>query len=238
MLNKFLCTGLLACAPFMAQASNLPDYPFIHVSGASATYAMPDSGQIDFEIAAHDADPAVALGIVEARANEIRALAKEQGVAAEDLELRDVRKDVRKPDANAAPGAVIYEIRIGARITVRDLVKWPAIAGPLVAKSNLEGFLTTFDSSQREKVETGLMNDAIKNARVKAQNIATGLGRQLGVAAAVTAGDLKNLTRAMGLAPNESSYREPRRQGLDRSDVMVVGLLKFGQSVDIIYRMK
>ena len=238
MFKKILCSGLLVCASSLAQASNLPDYPFIHVSGASATYAMPDTGQIDFEIAAHDADPAAALAVVEARANEIRSLAREMGIAADDLELRDVRKDVRKPDANTPPGTVLYEVRIGARITVRELSKWQAIAGPLVAKPNLEGFLTSFESSQREKVETGLMNDAIKNARVKAQNIASGLGRQLGAAAAVTAGDLKNLTRAMGLAPNDTGYREARRQGLERSDVMVVGLLKFGQTVDVIYRMK
>lgn len=238
MLKKVLCISLLTCAPWMAQASNLPDYPFIHVSATGSTSVMPDTGQIDFEIAAYDADPALALGIVEARVGEIRTLAKEMGVAPDDLEIRDVRKDFRKPDANTPPGTIVYDLRIGVRINVRDLSKWQAIAAPLVAKPNLDGFMTAFDTSARAKIETELMNDALKNARSKAQQIATGLGRQLGAANAVSNGDLKNLTRAMGLAPTDFNYRDPRRAGVERGDVLTVSILKFAQPVDVIFRMK
>ena len=238
MFKKILCAALLACAAVSAQASNLPDYPFIHTGGSSASYVMPDTGQIDFEISAYDADPAMALATVETRAREIRALATEHGVATEDLEIRDVRREFRKFEAGASPNAIIHDLRIGVRINVRDLTRWQAIAGPLVAMPNLDGFMTTFENSGREKFERELVSAAIKDARARAQHIAAGLGRQLGPVSAVSHGDLKNLTRAMGLAPSDFSYREPRRGNMAAASVLIVGLLKFSQSVDVIFRLK
>jgi uncharacterized protein len=238
MLKKFAFIGLLAFAPLAAQASNLPDYPFIHVSGGSSTYAMPDTGQIDFEIAAVDADPALALGVLEARANEIRALAKELGIAPGDIEIRDVRRDIKKPDANTPAGVTLYDIRCGVRLVLRDLTKWQALAGPLLTWQNLDGFITSFDSTQREKIEGDLMNEAIKSARRKAEHIASGMGRKLGPVNAVSSGDLKNLTRAMGLQASETGYRGGARAAVDRANVLNVTILQFGQSVDAIFKLK
>lgn len=241
MLHHLFCISLLALATLLtpaAQASNLPDYPFIHTSGTGSSYATPDTGSLDFEIAAYDADPAAAVAVVEARVNEIRALTRELGIDPADLEIRDVRKDFRKPDANTPPGVVLYDVRAGVHINVRDLSKWQAIAAPLLVKPNLDGFVSAFDTTRREKIEMELMSDAIKSARSKAQHIAAGLGRQLGAVSAVSHGDLKNLTRAMGLAPTDMNYREPRRPGLDRIDILIVNGLKFAQSVDVIFRLK
>lgn len=238
MLKTLALIGILACAPFAAQASNLPDYPFIHVGGGSSTYVMPDTGQIDFEIAAVDADPALALGVLETRVSEIRALAKELGIAPADIEIRDVRKDIRKPDANTPPGVALYDIRCGVRLVLRDLTRWQALAGPLLTWQNLDGFITSFDSSQREKIEAELMSDAIKSARRKAEHIASGMGRKLGPVNAVSSGDLKNLTRAMGLQATEAAYRGGARAAVDRANVLNVTLLQFGQSVDAIFKIK
>ncbi len=238
MFKQLACIALLACAPLASLASNLPDYPFIHVAGAASADVMPDTGQIDFEIAAHDMDVTLALALVDTRATEVRALASEMGIAPDDVEMRDVRKDFRKPEANTPPGQIVYDVRVGVRITVRDLRKWQALAGALLPKPNLDGFISTFDTSQRDKIETELMSDAIKSARRKAQHIAGGLARQLGPVSAVSQGELKNLTRAMGLAPSETAYRDPRRAALDRGNLLVVSLLKFVQSVDVIFRLK
>ena len=238
MLKTFLYSALLAGTALTAQASNLPDYPFIHTSGTGAAYAVADTGTLDFEIAAFDADPAAASALVETRANEIRALAGDLAIAAADLEFRDVRKDIRKPEAGAAAGTIVYELRLGVHITVRDLGKWQALVAPLLTKPNLDGFMTEFDTSQREKIEMDLMNQALQDARRKAQLMAAGLGRQLGAANAVSNSDLKNLTRAMGLAPSDVRSRDARRAGLDRASVLTVGILKFAQTVDVIFRIK
>ena len=221
MLVKIAAGAMLLLAHATVPASNLPDYPFIHVNGSSSDYYAPDTGQIDFEIIIVDADPAAGLALLQTRVADIR----------------DVRKDIKKPDANTPPGTVLYEIRSGARLNVRELGKWPAVAAGLLAMPNLDGFMTAFETSQRQKLETALMAEALKTAQRKAENIAAGLGRKLGPANAVSSGDLKNLTRAMGLAPADFSNRDPRRAATERNAVLTVTLLQFGQSVDVIYRI-
>ncbi|NHZ35679.1 SIMPL domain-containing protein [Massilia rubra] len=240
MLKTIAAAGALSLLPMAAQASGLPDYPFIHVSGVGTAVAMPDLGQIDFEIAAFDADPAAAVGVVEARATEIRAAMAQAGVPLDDVEIRDVRKDFRKQDATAAGAPVQYDIRAGVRINVRNLAQWRAAATPLLTMPNLDGFMIVFDTTQREKIEMELAGDALRIARRKAEGIAAGLGRKLGAASAVSTGDLKNLTRAMGLAPSEAGARSSPDQkiGTERADLLTVMSLKFAQPVDVIYRLK
>ena len=237
MLVKIAAGAMLLLAHATVPASNLPDYPFIHVNGSSSDYYAPDTGQIDFEIIIVDADPAAGLALLQTRVADIRALLEQQAINLADLDIRDVRKDIKKPDANTPPGTVLYEIRSGARLNVRELGKWPAVAAGLLAMPNLDGFMTAFETSERQKLETALMAEALKTAQRKAENIAAGLGRKLGPANAVSSGDLKNLTRAMGLAPADFSNRDPRRAATERNAVLTVTLLQFGQSVDVIYRI-
>jgi uncharacterized protein YggE len=201
MLKKIIVAALVL-VPFAASASQLPDYPFIHASGNGFVYVAPDVGEIDFEISAHQADPEAARQVVEGRIAEVRALVAGLALPDADVEIRDVRKDIRKAEPSQ-PGVVQYDIRCVVHIKVGDLSKWKALVSPLINMANLDGFMTGFDTSKREQVETELTGDAIKAARRKAEAIATGFGRKLGPVSAVSAGDLKNLTRAMGLAVTE-----------------------------------
>lgn len=84
-----------------------------------------------------------------------------------------------------------------------------------------------------------LMGEAIKVARRKAEAMAAGLGRKLGAASAATSGELKNLTRAMGLAPTDMRYsRSPSRADANRPDFLAIDILKLAQPVDVIFRLK
>jgi uncharacterized protein YggE len=240
MLRTIAAIGAAALLPLAAHGTGLPDYPFIHVSGIGSAIAMPDQGQIDFEIAAVDPDPAVAVGVIEARAGEIRAAMERAGVPLDDVQMRDVRKDFRKQDASAAPAPPQYDIRVGVRINVRDLSRWSAAATPLLGMANLDAFMIVFDTTRREQIEAELTGDALRIARRKAEGIAAGLGRKLGAASAVSTGELKNLTRAMGLAPGDAGARQssPQKIGTERAELLTVMSLKFAQPVDVIYRLK
>lgn len=235
MLKKVLMCSLIALLPFTAGAAELPAYPFIHVSAIGTMAIMPDVGEIEFEITARDADPAAAMQVVAARVAEVRALMTETGVADDSLEVRDMRKEIMKGD----PSAVVYEIRSGVKVKVSDLSKWKSIMAPLLDKPNLDGFTTTFDSSERVKVEAELMAEAIKTARRKADAIAAGFGRKVGAVSGVSNSELKNMTRAMNLAPLDFYQRsDGRREGPDRTELLMVNLLKLAQPVDVIFRIK
>jgi uncharacterized protein YggE len=236
MIKKLVLASIVVMCSFATQAAELPAYPFIHVSGSALVYVMPDMGEIDFEIAAQDADPAAALQLVTTRVAEVRALLQEAGVDSGSLEIRDMRKEMKKNEG----GAPSYDIRCGVKVTLKDLSKWKAVVGPLLVKPNLDGFMTVLDTSERSKVELTLMTDAIKDARAKADTVAAGFGRKLGMVGGVSPGELKNLTRAMNLAPSE--YYQRTKKGdentADRTELLAVNLLKLGQSVDVIFKIK
>lgn len=237
-MKKIMLASLFALLPFTAIAAQLPAYPFIHVSGQASAILMPDVGTVDFEIAAVETDPAVALKLVETRVEEIRALMQQFGVAEGDLEIRDIRREMKRGDQ---PGVSIYDLRCGVKLTVRNLSNWKAIVSPLLEKSNLDGFMTGFDSAERPKIEIELMGEAIKMARTKADGVAAGFGRKVGAVSGVSTGELKNLTRAMNLSPVEfNNYRgnQERKPPADRAELVNVTTMKLMQPVDVIFRIK
>jgi uncharacterized protein YggE len=239
MLKKIVVAAALVFVPFAASASQLPDYPFIHASGNGVVYVAPDVGEIDFEISAHQADPEAARQVVEARIAEVRALVAALALPEADVQIRDVRKDMRKGET-AQAGVIEYDIKCGVHIKVADISKWKALVSPLINMANVDGFMTGFDTSKREQFEAELTGEAIKSARRKAEAMAAGLGRKLGPVSGVSSGDLKNVTRAMGMAASEPTRftRDVGRNEYDRDSLLLVTIMKLSQSVDVIFRIK
>jgi uncharacterized protein YggE len=232
----------IALLPFAAHASNLPDYPFIHAAGEGYLMVVPDMGEIDFDISAYDPDPAAAVAVVQARAAEVHALlAAQSGEGGESASaaVRDMRKEMRKsanPDPAAAPD---YDIRSSVHIVVRDLGKWRPIMQALLEMKNVDHMSTTFSKTDRVKVEQELTAVAVKDAQRRAENMAAGFGRKLGAVAAVSSGQLRNLTGAVGLMPgdfykNIAGVTPPNPD----KDFLSIDVLKWSQTVDMLFRIK
>jgi uncharacterized protein YggE len=238
MLKKTLALFLIALAPCLAAASQLPDYPFIHVTGNASQYVLPDVGSIDFDVVAVDADPAAARARVDASVAEVQALAQAQGLAEDDVTVRDVRQTQVK--AGGAGAEQMYQIRAGIHVNVSDLGKWQAVAGGLLGKANLDNFAVDFAPADRAQVEIMLTNEAIKDARKRAEEIAAGFGRKLGPVAGVTTGMLKNLGGVMGLVVSENARRTRggNAKQVDKADIVNVIAMPFAQTVDVVFRIK
>ena len=219
--------ALLQAAP--AHAADLPAYPFIHVTAAADLHVMPDTGEIDFEIVATDADLDAAWKLVQERLAAARALLAEQGVKVEDISVQDV---LRRP-LKEGERVTAIETRAAVHATVRDLNGWTALIQSLMGLPNVEALAVAFSRSDADRIEAELVSQALGAARVKAQNIARGIGAKLGPAGGVALAPLKNLSNAMGLAsdaPRYPSVSSPR-------DPQLVGVQKFVQGVDVIYRI-
>ena len=219
--------AMLHAAP--ARAADLPAYPFIHVTAAADLHVMPDTGEIDFEIVTTDADLDAAWKLVHERLTASRALLAEQGVKVEDISVQDV---LRRP-LKEGERVTAIETRAAVHATVRDLNGWTALIQSLLGLPNVEALAVAFSRSDTDRIEAELVSQALGAARVKAQNIARGIGAKLGPAGGVALAPLKNLSNAMGLAsdaPRYPSLSSPR-------DPLLVGVQKFVQGVDVIYRI-
>src|SRR5450830_1629525 len=149
----------------------------------------------------------------------------------------------------AAPdlGEIDFEVSVfnadpaAARAAVDErLAQVRALLGQAgLPDEDIDVFLVGFDTSKREQIESALTAEALANARRKAEAIAAGVGRKLGPASAVSMGDLKNVTRAVGLGGvREAAYRNPVRADPDREGLLMIVPMKLSQSVDVIYRFK
>jgi uncharacterized protein YggE len=239
VLKKFALICALALVPIAALAQ-LPSYPFVHVTGHASVVAPPDLGTIDFLILASDVDPAAARKVIEARVAEVRALVEAQGLPLDDVDIRDVRQEIRKGDAGAGVASPVYDLRCGVHLNVRDLSKWQAIAGELLAKPNLDAFSTAFDISNREEIEAQLVTAAIADARRRAGVMVAGFGRKLGPVTAATPGALKNLSTTMGLVRADffDRNRSSNAQTVPREQILVINSLRFEQPIDAVFRIK
>jgi uncharacterized protein YggE len=234
----------VALLPFAVQASNLPDYPFIHATGEGYVMVLPDLGEIDFDISAYDADPAAAAAVVQARAAEVRALLAAQSGATDgeggtSVAVRDLRKEMRKPAQPDTAGAPDYDIRSSVHIMVKDLAQWRPIMQALLAMPNIDRMSTTFGKTDRVKAEQELTAAAVQDARRRADAMAAGFGKKTGAVTAVSSGQLRNLTGAVGLLPGDVYQNHP---GIspppDDKDFLAVDVLKWSQMVDMIFRIR
>lgn len=229
---KMFATALAVAATMHAvpaRAADLPAYPFIHVTAAADLHVMPDTGEIDFDIVSTDADLEAAWKLVHERLTASRALLAAQGVKVEDISVQDV---LRRP-LKEGERVTAIETRAAVHATVRDLNGWTALIQSLMGLPNVESLAVAFSRSDADKIEAELVNQALGAARVKAQKIALGIGAKLGPAGGVALAPLKNLSNAMGLAsdaPRYPSVSSPR-------DPQLVGVQKFVQGVDVIYRI-
>ncbi|MBD8564177.1 SIMPL domain-containing protein [Oxalobacteraceae sp. CFBP 8763] len=225
--NALAVAAVLHAAP--ARAADLPAYPFIHVTAAADLHVMPDTGEIDFDIVSTDADLEAAWKLVHERLTASRALLAAQGVKVEDVSVQDV---LRRP-LKEGERVTAIETRAAVHATVRDLNGWTALIQSLMGLPNVESLAVAFSRSDADKIEADLVSQALGAARVKAQNIAVGIGAKLGPAGGVALAPLKNLSNAMGLAsdaPRYPSVSSPR-------DPQLVSVQKFVQGVDVIYRI-
>lgn len=232
----------LALSPLAVQASNLPDYPFIHAGGEGYVMVLPDLGEIDFDISACDADPAAAMAVVEARVAAVRAVLQQSGAKEGEgasAAVRDARKEMRKP-ANPDPAAAPdYELRSSVHIVVRDLGAWRPIMQALLAMPNIDRLATTFGKTDRIGAEQELTAAAVQDARRRADAMAAGFGKKVGAVMAISSGQLRNLTGAVGLMPGDVYARhagiaEPAQD----KDFLAIDVLKWSQKVDMIFRIK
>jgi uncharacterized protein len=233
---------LLALSGSAAGAADLPAYPFVHVTGSAFQSALPDVGSLDFEVVAVDADPAAARAVLEARMGEVRALMQQHGLDPDDAQAREVRQSVRKGEQGQS-GAPLYEVRCDVHVNVKNLTVWPALAGGLLGKPNLDGFASSFDLSTMDQLVDELVTDAIRDARRRADVMAAAAGRRVGPVMGATPDQLKNLTTAMGL--ERGDFREPARRAnggrgeqTDRDQLLVIPALRLRQPVDVVFRLE
>jgi uncharacterized protein YggE len=237
MLKRFAAALLLAATALPGVAADLPNHPFIHVSATADQYMLPDVGEIDIDIVSLEPDAEAAFKLVNERLESSRALFAQHGIASEDVLVQDIVRRPRKVEVLPEGQPVPMETRVSLHLTVRDLGQWTPLLRALLVMKDLESLSVSFNRSDREKVESELLQQAIGSARLKAQDIARGVGARLGPATGVSIAPLRNLSNAMGMASDSNARASAGRRSGPKADMALVQAMRLAQSVDVIYRI-
>ncbi|VXC62805.1 SIMPL domain-containing protein [Massilia sp. 9I] len=237
MLKRFAAALLLAATALPGMAADLPNHPFIHVNATADQYIMPDVGEIDIDIVSLEPDAEAAFKLVNERLEAGRALFAENGIAPEDVLVQDIVRRPRKVEVLPEGQPLPMETRVSLHITVRNLEHWTPVMRALLVMKDLESLTVAFNRSDRQKVEADLLQQALRMAKAKAQEIARGVGAKLGPASGVSIGALKNLSNAMGMASDSNARSSGGRRTGARTEMALVQAIRLAQSVDVIYRI-
>jgi len=232
----FLAAAGLAAAPILA--ADLPTHPFIHVTASAEFYVMPDLGEIDIDIVSLEPNPDAAWKEVNDGLEAVRALMVQHGVAPDDVLVQDIVRRPRKVEVLPEGQPVPMDTRVAIHMTVRDLAQWTPLLRSLLVMKNIESLAVTFNRSDRARIEDDLLAEALAKAKLKAQNIAQGVGAKLGPATGVSIAPLRNLSNAMGMAsdPYARNIGE-RRAAAKGSEMALVAAMRLAQQADVIYRI-
>jgi uncharacterized protein YggE len=164
-----------------AQASSLPEFPFVFAQGHAEAEHAPDKAVVSFRVKAFDATPSNAVAVIRARSQELLEFFAEHKIKKENIEAYEIDKDIiRDRETREEPKILGYAVTRRFSITLRDLQSYEPFAKKLMVMENVESITTEFDRTDRKKIEADLILSASKDAREQGENLASGFGKDLG----------------------------------------------------------
>jgi uncharacterized protein YggE len=152
----------------------------ISISGEGKVLSKPDIGQVDLSVISNAKTVAVAQKDNTDKMNKITQSMKDLGIKEEDLKTASYNIYPQYQYTAGRSLIIGYEVSQTLEVKIRDLEKVGAILGKAAELgANQVGSLTfTFDDP--EKLNAQARQEAIDNAKEKAQDLAKSLGVSLG----------------------------------------------------------
>ncbi len=142
--------GLLLCGSVFA--ADLPDHPFIFVTGAAEHDMPPNIAECSLRIHAIDQDSAKAEATIDGRLKSVLAALAAGGVAADDIESFIINKRILSSgfvEKEAAAAIRGYDLTRNVHFKVRKIASLPAIEGGFIGSPNVEEISCQFDRTDR-----------------------------------------------------------------------------------------
>ncbi len=181
MAKMMIAAGLILWGTVGASGSVLPEFPFLCTAGQATLQVPPDSVTLSFDIHHTDANSVKGLEARREKSREIVGLMKEFNIAREDSKVSDIHKnEVHEDGTIMQEGKLIgYEFSRQFTFRLRNLDSCRKITQSLLQINHVTGINTEFGVTNRKAKEDELMQQAIANARQRAESIAKGGGAKV-----------------------------------------------------------
>lgn len=240
ILATALTTALSLGLSGAAQASPLPDFPFISVSGEAKLEVAPDKARIQFVIRHTAAKADAATQAVYKQGRDLMQFLAAQGVTEADIDAAQINKEALYKDYNDRT-ITGYETSQPITVTLNQLANYVAVMDYLFKQPHIFSIHGSFDSSQREQLELKLSQQAGADARRRADQLAGAQGVKISSVFAITeAGGWGQLAGDFGFSGGAVSYGVMRKPEMADSSANLVlpRHITLQKSVNVIYKIK
>ena len=231
---------LLAALALEISASNLPDFPFVTVTGESIKKIEPNEVTLGFSVITFDKSASMAKNTLDESSNQVVKILTKHKVSMKDITSFEINKNARRSrDKEYNDLAILgYEFTQRFEVTINNLSKYSDITNELLAVSHVERFESRFDSTKREEVEIELIKNAAQKAKLKAEQMAIGLNVKLGsVFAFNDTGSFSSFFATFGIRSEARAYamQSMRR---DTTNIFVPQYIEIRKNINVIYKLK
>jgi uncharacterized protein YggE len=227
-----LALGLVALAG-CGEASTTPAGAAantVTASGAGTTQAAPDTAEMSFGVTTMSPNAKSALDDASRIAERISSAVKEQGIAAEDIQTRDVSVYPQTTDQNGKQVITGYQASLSVQVKVRDIAK----LGEVISAANdaganaISGPSFTIDDPAPVRAEA--IDEAVADARKSAEAMAKAAGKSVGEVLSLSSSDV-------GLVPGPT-YGVSDRAAAAKDVPIEPGQLDITASVIVVFELK
>jgi uncharacterized protein len=189
LLAVLALAALTLAIPASAQDSSLINT--ITVSGSGTVYASPDVAYVTLGVQTTDADLSTAFSQTGEGINKLMDALKGLGIDDKDIQTSGVNVSPQDQyDQQGGPtGTRTYSVSNTVQVTVRDISKVEAVLTTAVNAGVNTIYNLNFGIQNRTALEQQARRQAINNANIRAQRLATGLKVTLGIPLIITESD-------------------------------------------------
>jgi uncharacterized protein YggE len=242
---KKLFLVLILCISNLVFADSIPNFPFLMASGSAEIQVKPDTAKIAFSITEFNKDPKDAVNVVAKRAQAIVDLAKKLGIGQEYISSAEYNKSTKRRQNEHYENLEVlgYEVSQYFTIEIKNISLYSPLVDQLISSQNVEDVHTLFSVSNKAEIDRDLVKQATANAKIKAIDLAEGMGVKLGQVFAVSQDRyFASVEAVFGIYPinGAPAYMPPPELKLQDSvsSMFVPKSIEFSKSVSVIFKIK
>ena len=224
------------------QASPVPDFPFITVTGSARLDVEPDIAQIRLMIRANENTAEQATNAVYRQGNALLDYLKSKGVELDAIEAAQINKEATYQDYSNRT-ITGYSATQTVSVELATIEHYVEIMDYLFKQPNIFSINGQFGSSKQADIETELMAKAGADARKRAEQLSAAQGVTVHSVFAISEGSRSwgNLAGDFGFGSGGGVYGAQMRasaDGMEASSLVMPKHIQLQQSVNVIYRLE
>ncbi len=192
-------------------------------------------GSVTFSIEAFHENPSEALETVRQRSATLISVLEELKIPKQHIEAYEVeKKTVRETKDYTELKILGYEVGRRFKVTLHSLEPFDVLLQKLLSIENLTDIHASFDRTDRKTIEAELVSQPCGDARTQAEQMANGVGSQLGGVSAISQENLREIQSRF--YSGASQYIKRMKNG-DKELLFLPSSITIDKQVNIIFKI-